>query len=158
MVGSQTKDRLCFGVWRRQEGCWYWNSQGLFVFFVVISLISKSSGTGGHRVGSCCGCSGFQVKLDFQLKLKKLKTFNSFTRKLGKKKQRFKLWRKKFLSGLQAVGLDIEDVSLIMMRWQMELTRPQYCRRWLQRQTVTFTSSNSTLLGLCSAPTLRNSI
>ena len=32
-------------------------------------------------------------------------------RKLGKKKQRFKLWRKKFLSGLQSVGLDIEDVG-----------------------------------------------
>ena len=32
-------------------------------------------------------------------------------RKLGKKKQRFKLWRKKFLTGLQTVGLDIEDVS-----------------------------------------------
>ena len=44
-----------------------------------------------------------------------------FIRKLGKKKQRFKLWRKKFLSGLQSVGLDIEDVGLIV-RCQMELT------------------------------------
>ena len=34
-----------------------------------------------------------------------------FFRKLGKKKQRFKLWRKKFLAGLQTVGLEIEDVS-----------------------------------------------
>jgi len=30
-------------------------------------------------------------------------------KKLGKKKQRFKLWRQKFLSGLKSVGLDIED-------------------------------------------------
>ena len=33
--------------------------------FVVVSLISKSSGTGGNRTGGRCGCSGFQVKFDF---------------------------------------------------------------------------------------------
>ena len=80
-----------------------------------------------------------------------------FIRKLGKKKQRFKLWRKKFLSGLQSVGLDIEDVGLIV-RWQMEFTGLKYCRRWLRKPTVTFTLLNSTLLGLSSALTLRNSI
>ena len=64
-LGSQTKDRLCFGLWRRQERCWYWNSEGLLLFVVVVSLISKLSGTGGHRVGGCCSSSGFQVKFDF---------------------------------------------------------------------------------------------
>ena len=32
-------------------------------------------------------------------------------RKLGKKKQRFRLWRQKFLSGLNSIGLDVEEVS-----------------------------------------------
>ena len=36
-----------------------------------------------------------------------------FLRKLGKKKQRFKLWRQKFLSGLKSVGLDIENVRIL---------------------------------------------
>ena len=80
-----------------------------------------------------------------------------FIRKLGKKKQRFKLWRKKFLSGLQSVGLDIEDVGLIIMRWR-DLTRLQYCRRSPQKPTVTFTSSSSMLPGLSSALMPRNSI
>ena len=31
-------------------------------------------------------------------------------RKLGKKKQRFRLWRQKFLSGLNSIGLDVEEV------------------------------------------------
>jgi len=30
-------------------------------------------------------------------------------KKLGKKKQRFRLWRQKFLAGLNSIGLDIED-------------------------------------------------
>ena len=34
----------------------------------------------------------------------------NFARKLGKKKQRFRLWRQKFLSGLSAIGLDVEEV------------------------------------------------
>ena len=34
-----------------------------------------------------------------------------FYRKLGKKKQRFRLWRQKFLSGLAAIGLDVEEVG-----------------------------------------------
>ena len=34
----------------------------------------------------------------------------NFVRKLGKKKQRFRLWRQKFLSGLSAIGLDVEEV------------------------------------------------
>jgi hypothetical protein len=32
-------------------------------------------------------------------------------RKLGKKKQRFRLWRQKFLAGLNTVGLDSEEVG-----------------------------------------------
>ena len=35
---------------------------------------------------------------------------HNFVRKLGKKKQRFRLWRQKFLSGLSAIGLDVEEV------------------------------------------------
>ena len=35
---------------------------------------------------------------------------DNFARKLGKKKQRFRLWRQKFLSGLSAIGLDVEEV------------------------------------------------
>jgi hypothetical protein len=31
-------------------------------------------------------------------------------RKHGKKKQKFRLWRQKFMAGLRAVGLDIEEV------------------------------------------------
>ena len=37
--------------------------------------------------------------------------WNHFSRKLGKKKQKFRLWRQKFLSGLSTTGLDIEEVS-----------------------------------------------
>ena len=36
-------------------------------------------------------------------------------RKLGKKKQRFRLWRQKFLSGLSSIGLDVEEVSTMSM-------------------------------------------
>ena len=36
---------------------------------------------------------------------------NHFSRKLGKKKQKFRLWRQKFLSGLSTTGLDIEEVN-----------------------------------------------
>ena len=36
---------------------------------------------------------------------------NFLERKLGKKKQKFRLWRQKFLSGLSTTGLDIEEVS-----------------------------------------------
>ena len=36
---------------------------------------------------------------------------DNFVRKLGKKKQRFRLWRQKFLSGLSAIGLDVEEVE-----------------------------------------------
>ena len=35
-----------------------------------------------------------------------------FFRKIGKKKQKFRLWRQKFISGLQSIGLDIESVSI----------------------------------------------
>ena len=47
------------------------------------------------------------------LTCEKVSHLHPFLRKLGKKKQRFKLWRQKFLSGLKSVGLDIEDVRIL---------------------------------------------
>jgi hypothetical protein len=36
-----------------------------------------------------------------------------YCRKQGKKKQKFRLWRQKFMAGLRSVGLDIEEVNSI---------------------------------------------
>ena len=46
---------------------------------------------------------------------------NFLERKLGKKKQKFRLWRQKFLSGLSTTGLDIEEVSYKKLRFQKYL-------------------------------------
>ena len=46
---------------------------------------------------------------------------NFLERKLGKKKQKFRLWRQKFLSGLSTTGLDIEEVSYKKIRFQKYL-------------------------------------
>ena len=46
---------------------------------------------------------------------------NFLQRKLGKKKQKFRLWRQKFLSGLSTTGLDIEEVSYKKLRFQKYL-------------------------------------
>ena len=53
------------------------------------------------------------VRLKYENKLfyKVIFQWNHFSRKLGKKKQKFRLWRQKFLSGLSTTGLDIEEVS-----------------------------------------------
>ena len=46
---------------------------------------------------------------------------NFLERKLGKKKQKFRLWRQKFLSGLSTTGLDIEEVSCKKLGFQKYL-------------------------------------
>ena len=43
-----------------------------------------------------------------------MKKCSSWLRKLGKKKQRFRLWRQKFLAGLSVLGLEAEEVSALV--------------------------------------------
>ena len=52
-----------------------------------------------------------QIGKIFKIFRKMGKIFKFF-RKIGKKKQKFRLWRQKFISGLQSIGLDIESVSI----------------------------------------------
>ena len=52
---------------------------------------------------------------------------NRFSRKLGKKKQKFRLWRQKFLSGLSTTGLDIEEVNRYKS-WKRENLQLQNCK------------------------------